>query len=229
MALSSPPLLLLWTADPKVVRSVEKLAGEHGLAARRSGDTDPAETPAVVVIDLDAPGALDALADLRRRWPEALVAGHLGLPDRDRWLAAERAGCDLVANRGALAAALRKRLAAGAPRRGRRLPLFALADAAGRLGCVHREASGGAVDEALAVYHVGNRFHACADRCPHAGATLSEGELEGGVVTCPRHGSQFDVTTGQRLRGPADTDIATYPTLEDGGQLYLLVPDAARG
>ena len=228
MAVSSPPLLLLWTADPKVVRSVETLAGEHGLAARRSGATDPAETPAVVVVDLDAPGALDALVDLRRRWPEALVAGHLGLPDRDRWLAAERAGCDLVANRGALATALRKRLAAGAPRRGRRVPLFALADAAGRLGCVHQEQAA-AVDEALAVYHVGNRFHACADRCPHAGATLSEGELEGGVVTCPRHGSQFDVATGQRLRGPADTDIATYPTLEDGGQLYLLVPDAPRG
>ena len=49
--------------------------------------------------------------------------------------------------------------------------------------------------------------------------------MESGVVTCPRHGSQFDVTTGQRVRGPADTDIATYPTLEDGGQLYLLVPD----
>jgi nitrite reductase/ring-hydroxylating ferredoxin subunit len=179
----------------------------------------------VVVVDLDAPGAFDALVDLRRRWPEALVAGHLGLPDRDRWLAAERAGCDLVANRGALATALRKRLGTGgAPRRGRRVPLFALNDAAGRLGCVHRETSG-AVDEPMAVYHVGSRFHACADRCPHAGALLSEGELESGVVTCPRHGSQFDVSTGQRLRGPADVDIATYPTIEDGGQLYLLVSD----
>lgn len=223
--MTSPPLLLLWTADPKVVRSVETLAGEHGLAARQSSAADPAETPAVVVVDLDAPGALEALADLRHRWPEALVAGHLGLPDRDRWLAAERAGCDLVANRGALAAALRKRLAAGAPRRGRRVPLLALADAAGRLGCVHREPAG-TVDEPLAVYHVGSRFHACADRCPHAGGTLSEGELERSVVTCPRHGSQFDVTTGQRVRGPADTDIATYPTVEDGGQLYLLVPDS---
>jgi nitrite reductase/ring-hydroxylating ferredoxin subunit len=139
-------------------------------------------------------------------------------------LAAERAGCDLVTNRGALAGALRKRLAAGAPRRGRRVPLFALNDAAGRLGCVHRETAG-TLDEPLAVYHVGSRFHACADRCPHAGALLSEGELESGVVTCPRHGSQFDVSTGQRLRGPADTDIATYPTVEDGGQLYLLVPE----
>jgi len=218
------PWLLLWTSDPRVVRSVESLAAEHGLTARRADGGKPADDPAVVVMDLDAPGAVDALVELRGRWPETLVAGHVGVPDRDRWLAAERAGCDLVANRGALAGALRKRLAGGAPRRGRRAPLFALADAAGRLGCVHRETAG-VVDEPLAVYHVSSRFAACADRCPHAGGTLSEGELEGPVVTCPRHGSQFDVTTGQRLRGPADTDIATYPTVEDGGQLYLLVPD----
>ena len=223
--MGAPPLLLLWTADPKVVRSVESVAGEQGLDTRRMDNGEPAEPPAVVVVDLDAPGALDALVDVRARWPEALVAGHLGLPDRERWLAAERAGCDLVANRGALAAALRKRLATGAPRRGRRVPLFALADAAGRLGCVHTEPAD-AAGEPLAVYHVGSGFHACADRCPHAGAILSEGELESGVVTCPRHGSQFDVATGERRRGPADTDIATYPTVADGGQLYLLVPDA---
>ena len=224
--MTAAPWLLLWTSDAKVVRSVESLAPEAGLAVRRA-DAEPGDdtNPAVVVLDLDAPGAFDALVDLRKRWPESLVAGHLGLPDRDRWLAAERAGCDVVANRGAFAAALRKRLAAGVPRRGRRVPLLALADAAGRLGCVLREAEGAVADEALAVYHVGSRFHACADRCPHAGGTLSEGELEQGVITCPRHGSQFDVSTGQRLRGPADTDIATYPTLEDGGQLYLLVAD----
>jgi nitrite reductase/ring-hydroxylating ferredoxin subunit len=224
--MTAAPWLLLWTSDAKVVRSVETLAPEAGLTVRRADAESGDDTdPAVVVLDLDAPGAFDALVDLRNRWPESLVAGHLGLPDRDRWLAAERAGCDVVANRGALAAALRKRLAAGVPRRGRRVPLLALADAAGRLGCVHREATGAAAPEALAVYHVGSRFLACADRCPHAGATLSEGELEQGVITCPRHGSQFDVSTGQRLRGPADTDIATYPTLEDGGQLYLLVAD----
>jgi nitrite reductase/ring-hydroxylating ferredoxin subunit len=222
--MASAPLLLLWTADAKVVRSVESVAAEHSLAVRRPDSADPAEIPAVVVMDLDAPGAFDALVDLRGRWPETLVAGHLGLPDRDRWLAAERAGCDLVANRGALAVALRKRLGAGAPRRGRRVPLFALNDAAGRLGCVHKETTG-MVDEPLAVYHVGTEFHACADRCPHAGATLSEGEVESGVVTCPRHGSQFVVSTGERIRGPADTDIATYPTVSDGGQLYLLVAD----
>src|SRR5438128_1376081 len=170
MVMGAAPLLLLWTADARVVRSMAALAGEAGLEARGMDSGEPADPPAVVVVDLDAPGALDSLVDLRSRWPEALVAGHLGLPDRDRWLAAERAGCDLVANRGALAVALRKRLAAGTPRRGRRVPLFALADAAGRLGLVHRE-SAGPDGEPLAVYHVGSRFHACADRCPHAGAT----------------------------------------------------------
>ena len=174
-AVAPSPWLLLWTGDPRVIRSVETLAAEHGLDVRRADAGQAAGDPAVAVVDLDAPGALDALVELRSRWPETLVAGHIGLPDRDRWLAAERAGCDLVANRGALAAALRKRLSTGAPRRGQRVPLFALADAAGRLGCVHREPAGGAADEALAVYHVGSRFHACADRCPHAGATLSEG------------------------------------------------------
>jgi nitrite reductase/ring-hydroxylating ferredoxin subunit len=223
--MTESPWLLLWTSDPKVVRSVEMLAPEAGLTIRRADAEAVDGDPAVVVLDLDAPGAFDALVDVRGRWPESLVAGHVGLPDRERWLAAERAGCDVVANRGALAAALRRRLAAGVPRRGRRVPLLALADAAGRLGCVLREAAGGVLDEPLAVYHVGARFHACADRCPHAGGTLSEGELAHGVITCPRHGSQFEVSSGQRVRGPADTDIATYPTLEDGGQLYLLVAD----
>jgi nitrite reductase/ring-hydroxylating ferredoxin subunit len=218
--------LLLWTSDTRVVRSVETLAPEAGLAICRADDgLGDGVDPAVVVLDLDAPGAFDALVELRGRWPESLVAGHLGFPDRERWLAAERAGCDVVANRGALGSALRKRLAAGVPRRGRRVPQLALAHAAGPLGCVHPEAPRGAADEPLAVYHAGSRFIACADRCPHAGALLSEGELEHGVITCPRHGSQFDVSTGQRLRGPADTDIATYPTVEDGGQLYLLVAD----
>jgi len=52
---------------------------------------------------------------------------------------------------------------------------------------------------------------------------LSEGELEQRVLTCPRHGSQFDVCTGERLRGPADTGIATYPVVVAGGQVSFLL------
>lgn len=227
------PTLLLCTADPKVARGVSDVAADAGLDLHPAHAGDPPAPPSVVVLDLDGPGAAETLVDLRARFPEALIAGHLGFPDRDRWLAAERAGCDVVANRGALAAALRKRLAAGGGR-GRRHPVMASADVSGRLGVVHRDAEGAAAPGAsgttgpFALYHVGNRLFACADRCPHAGATLSQGELEGAVLTCPRHGSQFDVRTGERLRGPADIGLTVFPVLEEGGQVYLLLaPDGS--
>jgi 3-phenylpropionate/trans-cinnamate dioxygenase ferredoxin subunit len=47
---------------------------------------------------------------------------------------------------------------------------------------------------------VGDKYYAIGSRCPHAGGDLSAGTLEGTVVTCPRHGSQFDVTDGHNIR-----------------------------
>lgn len=51
---------------------------------------------------------------------------------------------------------------------------------------------------------VGGRYYAIADRCPHMGAKLSQGRLDGVVVTCPRHGSQFDITDGRVIDWTAD-------------------------
>ncbi len=50
-------------------------------------------------------------------------------------------------------------------------------------------------------------FHAVSDRCSHEGALLSGGRLDGGVVTCPAHGSRFDVATGKNLSGPVMADL----------------------
>lgn len=49
----------------------------------------------------------------------------------------------------------------------------------------------------LAVYQVSGQFYALDGICPHAGGPLGEGDLNGCVVTCPWHGWQFDVTTGE--------------------------------
>lgn len=46
----------------------------------------------------------------------------------------------------------------------------------------------------------GGSFYAAANRCPHMGAKLSQGKLDGTVVTCPRHGSQFDLADGRVIR-----------------------------
>jgi len=47
---------------------------------------------------------------------------------------------------------------------------------------------------------VGNNYYAIGNRCAHMGGDLSMGVLEGNIVTCPRHGSQFDVGDGKVIR-----------------------------
>ena len=47
---------------------------------------------------------------------------------------------------------------------------------------------------------VGDRYYAADNRCPHRGGKLSQGKLEGTVVTCPLHGSQFDLSDGRVVR-----------------------------
>ncbi len=59
------------------------------------------------------------------------------------------------------------------------------------------------------------------DHCPHRGGSLSGGLLACDVVTCPWHGSQFDVRSGAVRAGPADQGIRTFPVEEAGGEVRL--------
>ena len=47
---------------------------------------------------------------------------------------------------------------------------------------------------------VGNNYYAATNRCPHMGGNLSQGKLDGTVVTCPVHGSQFDLKDGHVIK-----------------------------
>jgi len=47
---------------------------------------------------------------------------------------------------------------------------------------------------------VGDKYYAVDGRCPHMKGNLAQGKLEGTVVTCPLHGSQFDISNGQAVR-----------------------------
>ena len=214
------PVCLLVTDDEPVRRRLQRLVADHGLTVTDDEPAGDAAGPAVAVISLHVPDALDRIRAWRARWPQALLAGYLEMPDRDRWLAAQRAGCDLVSNRGALAPRLRELLARSGTS-GRAFPLLDSADAAGRLGLVLR--TGDTPVGPVAVYRVDGRLHAIADRCPHAGAALSQGEADGAVLTCPGHGSRFDIRTGERVRGPADSDVEVFPLAEIAGQICLLI------
>lgn len=52
----------------------------------------------------------------------------------------------------------------------------------------------------LLVARVGDSYYVAQDLCPHMGARLSEGRLDGTIVICPRHGSRFDLKDGRVLR-----------------------------
>ncbi len=68
------------------------------------------------------------------------------------------------------------------------------------------ELEDGAMREVLAqereilLARVRNNYYATDNHCPHRGGRLSQGKLEGTIVTCPLHGSQFDLRDGQVVR-----------------------------
>lgn len=68
----------------------------------------------------------------------------------------------------------------------------------------------------VAVANVDGTLHAFGNVCTHRQCPLAKGDLEGSTVTCPCHGSQFDVTTGAVLSGPAEEPVLSYPVrIED--------------
>jgi nitrite reductase/ring-hydroxylating ferredoxin subunit len=62
-------------------------------------------------------------------------------------------------------------------------------------------------------------LYAFDDTCTHMGCSLANGELEGTTVTCVCHGSQFDVTSGAVLRGPARRPVRSRAVQVEGEDL----------
>ena len=52
-------------------------------------------------------------------------------------------------------------------------------------------------DRIIALFNVGGTVYALDGVCPHQGGPLGQGALCEAIVTCPWHGWQFDVRTGQ--------------------------------
>lgn len=52
------------------------------------------------------------------------------------------------------------------------------------------------------IVNVNGTYSAIRGKCTHAEVDLSQGSLEGNVVTCPKHGAKFDATTGKVVAPP---------------------------
>jgi nitrite reductase/ring-hydroxylating ferredoxin subunit len=73
----------------------------------------------------------------------------------------------------------------------------------------------------VAVANVGGTLYAFGNTCTHLHCSLAEGELDGTTVTCPCHGSRFDVTSGAVLRGPAREPVPSYAARVEGKDIQI--------
>ena len=78
-------------------------------------------------------------------------------------------------------------------------------------------------DLRIALCNVNGRFYAIDDVCTHDGGPLDQGELQGQLVECPRHGAKFDVTDGRAVVLPAVRPVKTYAVQVDGDDVRVEV------
>ncbi len=73
----------------------------------------------------------------------------------------------------------------------------------------------------ICLANVGGTYHAIGNVCTHAHGPLSQGSLKDHVVTCPWHGSQFDIRTGEVRRGPAMKPEPVFEVKVEGTTILL--------
>lgn len=76
---------------------------------------------------------------------------------------------------------------------------------------------------ALCIVRVGDTVHAICDDCPHAEASLSEGDFlaDDMAIECPLHGSSFNLTTGAPDCPPATEAVEVFAVTVDGDSVLV--------
>ncbi|MGJ7550436.1 Rieske (2Fe-2S) protein [Pseudomonas alloputida] len=76
--------------------------------------------------------------------------------------------------------------------------------------------------KSLAVFNVADTLYAIDDSCPHQGASLCGGRLEGRVIQCCAHGLRFDLASGYLLNSTA-LKVQTYPVEHEEGEVFIVI------
>ena len=79
-------------------------------------------------------------------------------------------------------------------------------------------------DTPIAVFNIDGEYHAVENLCTHDYAELTDGELQGAVITCPLHGAEFCLRTGEALSPPAYEPITTFPVRVHEGTVQVRDP-----
>lgn len=76
--------------------------------------------------------------------------------------------------------------------------------------------------KSIAVFNIDGTYHVIDNECIHRGGPLGEGDVEGHVVSCPWHGWQFDLTTGECVKNPS-SKVQVYQVKVDGSDIKALL------
>jgi 3-phenylpropionate/trans-cinnamate dioxygenase ferredoxin subunit len=78
----------------------------------------------------------------------------------------------------------------------------------------------------IALVRIGDEFFAVGDRCSHEDYSLAEGEVWVGEceLECAKHGSTFDLRTGEPCSLPATRPVPTYELVVDADSVSVVVP-----
>lgn len=78
----------------------------------------------------------------------------------------------------------------------------------------------------VAIFNLGDRFLAVANRCPHQGGPLADGIVSGTTVVCPLHAWKISLETGKGVSGPsAASCVQTFRTRVDRDVVLLELSD----
>lgn len=80
-------------------------------------------------------------------------------------------------------------------------------------------------DHRIAVFRVDEKVYALGDRCSHAEASLSEGDVFDDEVECPRHGASFGLADGRPRTLPATSPVPIYKVDVEDGVVYLTIDE----
>ena len=76
----------------------------------------------------------------------------------------------------------------------------------------------------IAVFNLAGEIVATGNECPHQSGSLSDGQLEGEIVTCPLHGWEFDARTGACMTVPGEA-VPRFSVRLDGEAIMVTIDD----
>ena len=73
----------------------------------------------------------------------------------------------------------------------------------------------------LALFKVKGKYYCIDNTCPHLGGSLCKGDVRNFVVSCPWHGSKFDIRTGELKGPPARDGVKSYKVTIKGENIEV--------